>query len=75
MDIKADLLTRADAYCAEHDISRSRLAGLVVDDGKFFTRISGDGSFTARTYERFLSFFADPDAFLAKYPPRKRKAA
>lgn len=57
MDLSANMLALADRYCAEKKISRSRLATIVVNDGKFFDRIDKGGSLTVRTYERFIEFF------------------
>lgn len=58
MDLKTDLLARAEAYCAATGISKARLATKVANDGKFFTRIENGGGFTTRMYERFVAFFA-----------------
>lgn len=69
MDIRTNLLTEAERYCSERHISLSRLATIVVNDGKFFDRIGRGGDFTVRTYERFLEFFA------SKAPPSSSEAA
>lgn len=58
MDLKADLLSRADAYCQASGMSKARLATIVANDGKFFSRIENGGGFTTRMYERFLAYFA-----------------
>lgn len=58
MDLKADLLARADAFCATTGMSKARLATIVANDGKFFARIEGGGGFTTRMYERFIAHFA-----------------
>lgn len=55
------LLSRADAYCQEKKISRSRLGGIVAKDGKFFKRIEDGGDMTVGMYERFIAFFDDHD--------------
>lgn len=68
MDLKADLLSRADAYCEAAGISKARLATIVANDGKFFTRIENGGGFTTRMYERFLAHFA-------ANPPAKHEGA
>lgn len=62
MDLKAELLTKADEYCSVAKISRARLATLVANDGKFFDRIQGGGGLTIRMYERFLVYFRDHPA-------------
>lgn len=57
MDLKAELLSQADDYCATAKISKARLATLVANDGKFFDRIEGGGGLTIKMYERFLAYF------------------
>ena len=58
MDLRTNLINESSAYAEARGISLSRLASLVVNDGKFFSRLESGGSFTVRTYERFLSYFA-----------------
>jgi len=62
MTLKDTLLAAAERHCRHAGISKSRLASIVVNDGKFFDRIEGGGSFTAATYERFMAHFARADA-------------
>ena len=61
MDLRAELLRQADAYCTTHAISRARLATLVMNDNKFFDRIER-GGFTNKTYEKFQRFFSESEA-------------
>jgi hypothetical protein len=63
MDLKAELLSLADAFCATKGMSKARLATLVANDGKFFRRIEGGGGFTVRTHERCMAWF------VANWPP------
>jgi len=58
LDLKADLIARATAYCAGRDMSMARLATIVANDGKFFTRLAAGGGMTTRMYERFIAYFA-----------------
>jgi hypothetical protein len=39
-------------------MSKARLATIVANDGKFFSRLEAGGGFTTRMYERFLAYFA-----------------
>jgi hypothetical protein len=73
MDLKADLVAKADTYCDTANISRARLATLVANDGKFFDRITEGGGLTVRMYERFLQYFKDHPA--SKRPSALRGAA
>jgi hypothetical protein len=58
MDLKASLLTIAEAYCRETGMSKARLATLVANDGKFFARVEGGGGFTVQTFERCMRWLA-----------------
>lgn len=62
MDLKAELLAEADAYCTEAGISRARLATLVANDGKFFNRIDAGAGLTIKMFERFKTYFRDHPA-------------
>lgn len=62
MTLKTTLIDAAERHCRFAGISKARLASIVVNDGKFFDRIERGGSFTARTYERFMTHFARADA-------------
>ena len=62
MTLKTTLIDAADRHCRLAGISKARLASIVVNDGKFFDRIERGGSFTAKTYERFMDHFARADA-------------
>ncbi len=62
MTLKATLIDAAERHCRLAGISKARLASIVVNDGKFFDRIERGGSFTAKTYERFMAHFARADA-------------
>lgn len=59
MTLREKLLKDASAFCAEREISLARLGKLVVNDGKFFARISDGGDCTTGVYERFQKFFAN----------------
>ena len=58
MTLRDQLLAAAEAHCRAHRISKARLATIVANDGKFFARLARGGDFTARTYERFMAYFA-----------------
>lgn len=58
LDLTADLIARADAYCEATGKSKARLATIVANDGKFFDRIASGGGMTTRMYERFIAYFA-----------------
>lgn len=62
MDLKSELIAKADAYCETARISRARLATLVANDGKFFDRIEGGGGLTVKMFERFIAYFRDNPA-------------
>lgn len=59
MDLKAELLTAAETYCADRGISEARLATIVAKDGKFFKRVRSGGGLTVEMYERFMRHFAE----------------
>lgn len=58
MDLTAQLLTAAERFCRETNISMARLATIVVNDGKFFERVGAGGGLTVKTYEKFMAHFA-----------------
>lgn len=62
MDLTADLLAKADDYCATAKISRARLATLVANDGKFFDRVEAGGGLTIKMFERFMAYFREHPA-------------
>ncbi len=62
MTLKDQLLRDAVEFCEKRRISEARLGFLVVNDGKFFTRVRGGGSFTTATYEKFQRYFAEQRA-------------
>lgn len=62
MDLKTDLIGKAEAYCDEANISLARLATLVANDGKFFNRLRAGGGLTVKMYERFQAYFHDNPA-------------
>lgn len=54
------LMTCAKAWAVANDRSLSRLATLVVNDGKFFTRCEdGTANPTTATLERFAQYLGD----------------
>lgn len=58
MNLKQDLIDAAEAHCLAKQISKARLATIVINDGKFFNRIEDGGTFTVATYEKFMAYFA-----------------
>lgn len=58
MSLRDQLLNDATRFCEERGISLSRLANIVVNDGKFFARVQDGGSFTEKTFEKFERYFA-----------------
>ncbi|MFN3075863.1 MAG: hypothetical protein ABT940_03080 [Alphaproteobacteria bacterium] len=59
MNLKEELIDKASRYCQDRGISMSRLANLVVNEGKFFKRITNGGEFTVATYEKFQTYFRE----------------
>lgn len=58
MTLKDQLLNDAARFCEYRKISKARLATIVVNDGKFFERVSSGGEFTTATFEKFQAYFA-----------------
>jgi hypothetical protein len=58
-DIIADMLAKADAYCERHDISLTRLGILIVNDGKFFTKVRETSNCTIKTYRKVMNWFEE----------------
>ncbi len=54
------LFALAEMWARENDRSLSRLATIVVNDGKLFDRITAGGSCTVATYERLIAHLSDP---------------
>ncbi len=54
------LLALAEMWARENDRSLSRLATIVVNDGKLFDRIASGGSCTVATYDRLIAHLSDP---------------
>lgn len=55
-----DRLTRlAELWSEATGRSQSRLATIVVNDGKLFQRVAAGTTITVSTFERFLRFFRD----------------
>lgn len=59
MTLREKLISDAEAFCETRKISLARLATIVVNDGKFFTRLAAGGDCTTSVYERFQAHFAD----------------
>lgn len=59
MDLTFNLVAEATRYCKTRGISLARLSTIVINDGKFFQRLEAGGSFTVRTYERFMTYFEE----------------
>lgn len=59
MDLRAELITKAEAWCAATGKSKVTLGALVMKDGKFFGRLEAGKGCTIDTYERFMKFFAE----------------
>lgn len=59
MTLKEQLLRDAKKCAEREGISLPRLATKVMNDGKFFDRISRGGEFTTATFEKFQAYFAD----------------
>lgn len=59
MDLKSRLIADAEQHCAATGISKARLATIMVNDGKFFTRIENGGDFSVRLFEQFQTYFQE----------------
>jgi hypothetical protein len=57
--LRDKLIADAEAFCAQAGISKARLATIVANDGKFFTRIEGGKDCTLGMYERFQRYFRE----------------
>ncbi len=62
------LFALAEMWARENDRSLSRLATIVVNDGKLFDRIAAGGSCTVATYERLIAHLADPSNWSKPIP-------
>ncbi len=62
------LLALAEMWARENDRSLSRLATIVVNDGKLFDRIASGGSCTVATYERLIAHLSDPSNWAKPMP-------
>lgn len=51
MSLTDQLLKDAERVAEHRQISMSRLATIVVNDGKFFSKLKNGGSCTVRTFE------------------------
>lgn len=67
------LFALAEMWARENDRSLSRLATIVVNDGKLFDRIAAGGSCTVATYERLIGHLADPANWTTPIPPEALK--
>jgi hypothetical protein len=54
-----EMLSAADAYCAENDTGICALGLLIMKDGKFFTRMRVKGNCTIKTYRTVMQWFKD----------------
>lgn len=62
------LLALAEMWARENDRSLSRLATIVVNDGKLFDRIAAGGSCTVATYERLIGHLSEPSNWPNRIP-------
>lgn len=62
------LFALAEMWARENDRSLSRLATIVVNDGKLFDRIAAGGSCTVATYERLIAHLSDPSNWAKPIP-------
>ncbi len=58
MNLTAELLSEADAWCARTGRSRARLATLLANDGKFFRRLEAGGNISVKVFERSMAWLA-----------------
>lgn len=68
MDYRNTLLEAADKHCRATGKSRSTLANLVANDGKFFDRIERGGGCTMDTFENVMRWFSENPAPTTKQP-------
>ena len=58
MTLREQLLSDAERHCQNRQISEAHLGTLVVNDGKFFSRLRRGGDCTTATFEKFQAYFA-----------------
>lgn len=68
MTLIARLVRLSEIWAEANSRSLSRLATIVVNDGKLFERISAGGSCTVATYERLLDHLRDPQNWSVPIP-------
>jgi hypothetical protein len=62
------LFALAEHWARENKRSLSRLATIVVNDGKLFERLASGGSCTVATYERFIVYLREPTNWTGGLP-------
>jgi hypothetical protein len=60
MNLIHRLVSASEIWARTNDRSLSRLATVVVNDGKLFERLAGGGSCTIATYERLMAHLSEP---------------
>ena len=73
MNLKDQLLSKADEFVARTNLSHARLATMAVRDGKFFVRLANGGRLTTDTYEKFMAFLDGPGLDVAPRPLGDRR--
>lgn len=58
-ELRSNLVACASAYAAARSLSLSTVGRLVAQDGRFFDRLDGGSTFTARKYDEVISWFSE----------------
>lgn len=71
MDPKQELLNLVDIHCKRTGLARATIATKVMNDGKFFDRLEGDGDISVRIYQRVKEWFKNNTATRSESPRSK----
>lgn len=66
MNTKQEIIDAFDRYCELTGLSKATVSTKVMNDGKFYDRITGDSGCTMATYEKAMNWFKE-------HTPKKKK--
>ena len=58
-ELASHLIALSDRYCAARNLKESTVGRLCAADGRFFTRVRGGLTFTAKKYDEVVAWFVD----------------